>query len=75
MLYCLVSIWMIFLPSADDLESGRKLQEQLVSLLKGAGLELHKCSTSNPLTLPDPMCQAKDLSYFSSPETKTLVLL
>ncbi|GFR19602.1 integrase catalytic domain-containing protein [Trichonephila clavata] len=61
------------LTSADDLESGRKLQEQLVSLLRGAGMELHKCSTSNPLTLPDSMCQDKDLSYSSSTETLGLL--
>ncbi|GFR00898.1 SCAN domain-containing protein 3 [Trichonephila clavata] len=60
---------------ADDLESGRKLQEQLVSLLRGAGMELHKWSASNPLLLPDSMCQDKDLSYSSSTETKTLGLL
>ncbi|GFT54028.1 uncharacterized protein TNCV_153881 [Trichonephila clavipes] len=61
------------LTGADDLESGRKLQMQLVSMLKGAGMELHKWSTSNPLLLPDSMCQVKDLSYSSSTETKTLV--
>ncbi|GFS69858.1 uncharacterized protein TNCV_3101641 [Trichonephila clavipes] len=60
---------------ADDLESGRKLQMQLVSMLKGAGMELHKWSASNPLLLPDSMCQVKDLSYSSSTETKTLGLL
>ncbi|GFQ68640.1 uncharacterized protein TNCT_672631, partial [Trichonephila clavata] len=63
------------LTGAGDLESGRKLQEQLVSLLRGAGMELHKCSASNPLLLPDSMCQDKDLSYSSSTETKTLGLL
>ncbi|GFU83016.1 integrase catalytic domain-containing protein [Trichonephila clavipes] len=62
------------LTGADDLESGRKLQVQLVSMLKGAGMELHKWSASNPLLLPDSMCQVKDLSY-SSTETKTLELL
>ncbi|GFS73489.1 integrase catalytic domain-containing protein [Trichonephila clavipes] len=30
------------LTGADDLESGRKLQVQLISMLKGAGMELHK---------------------------------
>ncbi|GFY14069.1 integrase catalytic domain-containing protein [Trichonephila clavipes] len=60
---------------ADDLESGRILQVQLVSMLKGAGMELHKWSASNPLLLPDSMCQVKDLSYASSTETKTLGLL
>ncbi|GFR32494.1 uncharacterized protein TNCT_726181, partial [Trichonephila clavata] len=60
---------------ADDLESGRKLQEQLVSLLRGSGMELRKWSASNPLLLPDSMCQDKDLSYSSSTETKTLGLL
>ncbi|GFT05911.1 integrase catalytic domain-containing protein [Trichonephila clavipes] len=63
------------LTGADDLESGRKLQVQLVSMLKGAGMELHKWSASNPLLLPDSMCQVKDLSYSSSTETKTLGLL
>ncbi|GFR07577.1 DUF1758 domain-containing protein [Trichonephila clavata] len=63
------------LTGADDLESGRKLQEQLVSLLRGAGMELHKWSASNPLLLSDSMCQDKDLSYSSSTETKTLGLL
>ncbi|GFV75166.1 integrase catalytic domain-containing protein [Trichonephila clavipes] len=63
------------LTGADDLESGRKLQVQLVSMLKGAGMELHKWSASNPLLLLDSMCQVKDLSYSSSTETKTLVLL
>ncbi|GFR22955.1 uncharacterized protein TNCT_152281 [Trichonephila clavata] len=63
------------LTGADDLESGRKLQEQLVSLLRGAGMELHKRSASNPLLLPDSMCQDKVLSYSSSTETKTLGLL
>ncbi|GFX19794.1 integrase catalytic domain-containing protein [Trichonephila clavipes] len=63
------------LTEADDLESGRKLQVQLVSMLKGAGLELHKWSASNPLLLPDSMCQVKDLSYSSSTKTKTLGLL
>ncbi|GFR09317.1 integrase catalytic domain-containing protein [Trichonephila clavata] len=63
------------LTGADNLESGRKLQEQLVSLLSGAGMELHKWSASNPLLLPDSMCQDKDLSYSSSTETKTLGLL
>ncbi|GFQ90769.1 DUF5641 domain-containing protein [Trichonephila clavata] len=63
------------LTGADDSESGRKLQEQLVSLLKGAGMELHKWSASNPLLLPDSMCQDKDLSYSSSTESKTLGLL
>ncbi|GFY64413.1 DUF5641 domain-containing protein [Trichonephila inaurata madagascariensis] len=38
-------------------------------------MELHKWSASNPLLLPDSMCQVKDLSYFSSTETKTLGLL
>ncbi|GFX06286.1 uncharacterized protein TNCV_505061 [Trichonephila clavipes] len=47
------------LTGADDLESGRKLQVQLVSVLKGAGTELHKWSASNPLLLPDSMCQVK----------------
>ncbi|GFW18572.1 integrase catalytic domain-containing protein [Trichonephila clavipes] len=59
------------LTGADDLESGRKLQVQLVSMLKGAGMELHKWSASNPLLIPDSMCQVKDLSHSSS--TKTLV--
>ncbi|GFV17628.1 integrase catalytic domain-containing protein [Trichonephila clavipes] len=63
------------LTGADDLESGRKLQVQLVSMLKGAGMELHKWSASNSLLLPDSMCQVKDLSYSSSTETKTLGLL
>ncbi|GFQ93659.1 integrase catalytic domain-containing protein [Trichonephila clavata] len=63
------------LTGANDLKSGRKLQEQLVSLLKGAGMELHKWSSSNTLLLPDSMCQDKDLSYSSSTETKTLGLL
>ncbi|GFV20671.1 integrase catalytic domain-containing protein [Trichonephila clavipes] len=63
------------LTGADDLESGRKLQVQLVSMLKGAGMELRKWSASNPLLLPDSMCQVKDLSYSSSTETKTLGLL
>ncbi|GFV93767.1 DUF1758 domain-containing protein [Trichonephila clavipes] len=62
------------LTGADDLESGRKLQVQLVSMLKGAGMELHKWSASNPLQLPDSVCQVKDLSY-SSTQTKTLGLL
>ncbi|GFX09227.1 integrase catalytic domain-containing protein [Trichonephila clavipes] len=44
------------LTGADDLESGRKLQVQLVSMLKGAVMELHKWSASNPLLLPDSMC-------------------
>ncbi|GFR26568.1 integrase catalytic domain-containing protein [Trichonephila clavata] len=61
------------LTGADDLESGRKLQEQLVSLLKGAGMELHKWSASNPLLLPDSMCRDKDLSYSSSTETLGLL--
>ncbi|GFS71583.1 DUF5641 domain-containing protein [Trichonephila clavipes] len=61
------------LTGADDLESGRKLPVQLVSMLKGAGMELHKWSASNPLLLPDSICQVKDLSYSSSTETKTLV--
>ncbi|GFW08038.1 integrase catalytic domain-containing protein [Trichonephila clavipes] len=63
------------LTGANDLESRRKLQVQLVSLLKGAGMELHKWSASNPLLLPDSMCPVKDLSYSSSTETKTLGLL
>ncbi|GFT37618.1 uncharacterized protein TNCV_66981 [Trichonephila clavipes] len=57
------------LTGADDLESGRKLQVQLISMLRGAGMELHKWSASNPLLLPDSMCQVKDLSYPSSTET------
>ncbi|GFV14681.1 DUF1758 domain-containing protein [Trichonephila clavipes] len=68
-------VYMDDLTSADDLESGRKLQVQLVSMLKGAGMELHKWSVSNPLLLPDSMGQVKDLSYSSSTETKTLGLL
>ncbi|GFR00403.1 hypothetical protein TNCT_595301 [Trichonephila clavata] len=63
------------LTGADDLESGRKLQEQQVSLLRGAGMELHKWSASNSLLLPDSMCQDKVLSYSSSTEAKTLGLL
>ncbi|GFT27618.1 integrase catalytic domain-containing protein [Trichonephila clavipes] len=63
------------LTGADDLESGRKLQVPLISMLKGAGMQLHKWSASNPLLLPDSMCQVKDLSYSSSTETKTLGLL
>ncbi|GFS52740.1 uncharacterized protein TNCV_2995431 [Trichonephila clavipes] len=63
------------LTGADDLESGRKLQVQLVSMLKGARMELHKWSASNPLLLPDSVCQFKDLSYSSSTETKALGLL
>ncbi|GFX17867.1 integrase catalytic domain-containing protein [Trichonephila clavipes] len=38
-------------------------------------MELHKWSASNPLLLPDSMCQVKDLSYSSSTETKILGLL
>ncbi|GFY48784.1 integrase catalytic domain-containing protein [Trichonephila inaurata madagascariensis] len=56
----------------DDLESGRTLQVQLVSMIKGAGMELYKWSASNPLLLRDSICQVKDLSYSSSTETKTL---
>ncbi|GFW95035.1 integrase catalytic domain-containing protein [Trichonephila clavipes] len=41
----------------DSLEYGRKLQVQFVSMLKGAGMELHKWSASNPLLLPDLVCQ------------------
>ncbi|GFQ89569.1 uncharacterized protein TNCT_432031 [Trichonephila clavata] len=63
------------LTGADDLESGRKLQEQLVSLLRGAGMELHKWSANNPLLLTDSMCQDKDLSCSSSTDTKILGLL
>ncbi|GFX13944.1 integrase catalytic domain-containing protein [Trichonephila clavipes] len=63
------------LTGADDLESGRKLQVQLISMLKGAGMELHKWSASNPLLLLDSMCQVKDLSYSSSTDIKTLGLL
>ncbi|GFV08656.1 uncharacterized protein TNCV_4055411 [Trichonephila clavipes] len=63
------------LTGTDDLESVRKLQEQLVSMLKGAVMELNKWSASNPLLLRDSMCQVKDLSYSSSNETKTLGLL
>ncbi|GFQ89871.1 uncharacterized protein TNCT_479481 [Trichonephila clavata] len=65
------------LDNGNDLltESGRKLQEQLVSLLRGAGMELHKWSASNPLLLADSMCQDKDLSYSSSTKTKTVGLL
>ncbi|GFW06372.1 integrase catalytic domain-containing protein [Trichonephila clavipes] len=63
------------LTGVDDLESRRKLQVQLVSMLKSAGMELHKWSASNPLLLPDSMCQVKDLSYSSSTETKTFGLL
>ncbi|GFR18747.1 uncharacterized protein TNCT_365991 [Trichonephila clavata] len=58
------------LTGADDLESGRKLQEHLVSLL--GVLEWN--FTSGQL-LPDSMCEDKDLSYSSSTETKTLGLL
>ncbi|GFV28625.1 integrase catalytic domain-containing protein [Trichonephila clavipes] len=61
------------LTGADDLESERKLQVQLISMLKGSGMEFQKWSASNPLILRDSMCQ--DLSYFSSTETKTLGLL
>ncbi|GFW82094.1 uncharacterized protein TNCV_1170031 [Trichonephila clavipes] len=68
-------VYMDDLTGADDLESGRKLQVQLVSMLKGAGMELHKWSASNPLLLPDSMCQVEDFSYSSSTETKTLGLL
>ncbi|GFX50320.1 integrase catalytic domain-containing protein [Trichonephila clavipes] len=64
-------VYMDDLTGADDLEPGRKLQVQLISMLKGAGIELHKWSANNPLLLPDSMCQIKDLSY-SSTETKTL---
>ncbi|GFX04731.1 integrase catalytic domain-containing protein [Trichonephila clavipes] len=42
------------LTGADDLESGRKLQVQLFSMLKGAGMELHKwllCSKSKVASL------------------------
>ncbi|GFQ80080.1 hypothetical protein TNCT_718371 [Trichonephila clavata] len=39
------------LTGADDLESGRKLKEQLVSLLRGAGMKLHKCRDQDPRTL------------------------
>ncbi|GFU51208.1 uncharacterized protein TNCV_505821 [Trichonephila clavipes] len=63
------------LTGADDLESGRKLQVQLVSMLKGAVIELNKWSASNPLLLRVSMCQVKDLSYSCSTETKTLGLL
>ncbi|GFS72408.1 integrase catalytic domain-containing protein [Trichonephila clavipes] len=52
-----------------------KLQVQLVLMLKGAGMELHKWLASNPLLLSDSMSQVKDLSYSSSTETKTLGLL
>ncbi|GFQ67921.1 DUF5641 domain-containing protein [Trichonephila clavata] len=37
-------------------------------------MELHKWSASNPLLLPDSMCQDEDLSCSSSIETKTLGL-
>ncbi|GFU53405.1 hypothetical protein TNCV_1414821 [Trichonephila clavipes] len=42
-----MSIWMIFLVQTI-LESGKKTQVQLVSMLKDAGMELHKWSASNP---------------------------
>ncbi|GFX65706.1 integrase catalytic domain-containing protein [Trichonephila clavipes] len=38
-------------------------------------MEIHKWSASNPLLLPDSMCQVKDISSSSSTETKTLGLL
>ncbi|GFV03937.1 integrase catalytic domain-containing protein [Trichonephila clavipes] len=43
-------VYMDDLTGADDLESGRKLQVQLVSMLKGAGMELYKWS-ANPKTI------------------------
>ncbi|GFX92715.1 integrase catalytic domain-containing protein [Trichonephila clavipes] len=49
-------VYMEDLTVADDLESGRKLQVQLVSMLKGAGMELHKWSASNPLLLSQTQC-------------------
>ncbi|GFQ84441.1 hypothetical protein TNCT_237521 [Trichonephila clavata] len=60
------------LTGADDSESGRKLQEQLVSLLKGAGMELHKWSASNPLLLPDSMCQDKTFLILLLPRARPL---
>ncbi|GFS31607.1 hypothetical protein TNIN_165031 [Trichonephila inaurata madagascariensis] len=46
---------------------GKKTPRTTLSLLKDAGMEHHKWLASNPLLLPDSMCQ--DLSYSSSSET------
>ncbi|GFV23418.1 integrase catalytic domain-containing protein [Trichonephila clavipes] len=44
-------VYMDDLTLADDLESGRKLQMQLVSMVKSAGIELYKWSASAEATL------------------------
>ncbi|GFR31402.1 hypothetical protein TNCT_139751 [Trichonephila clavata] len=58
------------LTRADDLESGRKLQEQLVSLLRGAGMELHKWSASNPLLLPAQCVKIKTFLILLQPRPR-----
>ncbi|GFW71903.1 uncharacterized protein TNCV_3220791 [Trichonephila clavipes] len=57
-------VYMDDLTGADDSESGRKLQVQLISMLKDAGMELHMWSASDSLLLLDSMCQVKDLLFF-----------
>ncbi|GFR07756.1 DUF1758 domain-containing protein [Trichonephila clavata] len=57
---------------ADDLGIWKKTPRTTSVTTKGV---LHKWSASNPLLLPDSMCQNKDLSFSSSTETKTLGLL
>ncbi|GFX94953.1 uncharacterized protein TNCV_3045851 [Trichonephila clavipes] len=62
------------LTGTDNLESGRKLQEQLVPMQKGAVMELHKWSASTPFLLPDSMCASqRSLLFFF--KIKTLGLL
>lgn len=63
------------LTGSDDLERGKKLQAQLVSLLQGACMQLHKWAASNPYLLPDEINEDKDLSFCNQNETKTLGLL
>lgn len=63
------------LTGSNCLNTGRELQQQLISILQGAGMELHKWSASHPLLLPNEINQVKDLSFSTLCETKALGLL
>ncbi|GBM55083.1 hypothetical protein AVEN_55968-1 [Araneus ventricosus] len=62
------------LSGTEDLSSAFELQDQLINLLKSAGMELHKWSSNNPLLLERAPTSEREYD-FENPHSETLKTL
>ncbi|GBM74147.1 hypothetical protein AVEN_216157-1 [Araneus ventricosus] len=62
------------LSGTEDLSSALELQDQLINLLKSAGMELHKWSSNNPLLLEKVPTSEREYD-FENPNSETLKTL